>query len=208
MSQIFLVFQHKKRNNDSPIEGGVEAFFVFSQKKTNTTAIPRVNEISFDIYKKYSKGKSKNDFLFPRTERGNPISDVHFNKHIKTISKVLGFNRKVVIRVIGSKGRELQREEKQLWEVVSSHCGRKTFIKTLVLNEDYTTREIMSQTGHSSEKVFHQYYKLRERDLLKKVNFYLVNESEREAIALRAYNHLNQNRFDKSFDLIEKVKKN
>ena len=28
----------------------------------------------------------------------------------------------------------------------------------------------MSQTGHSSEKVFHQYYKLRERDLLKKVN--------------------------------------
>ena len=163
-------FQHKKRNNDSPIEGGVEAFFVFSQKKTNTTAIPRVNEISFDIYKKYSKGKSKNDFLFPRTERGNPISDVHFNKHIKTISKVLGFNRKVVKRVIGSKGRELQREEKQLWEVVSSHCGRKTFIKTLVLNEDYTTREIMSQTGHSSEKVFHQYYKLRERDLLKKVN--------------------------------------
>jgi integrase len=163
-------FKHSKRNSQSNLQDGVEAFFVFYQKKTNKKATPRVNEISFEIYKKYSRGKSKGDYLFPRTPKGNPISDVKFNKHIKTICRVLGFDRKIVVRKLGSKGVEVDREPQPLWELVSSHTGRKTFIKTLVLNGNYSTAEIMAQTGHKSERVFQNYYKIEERDLLLKPN--------------------------------------
>jgi len=163
-------FKHKKRSKSSTLEDGVEAFFEFPQKKTNMPAIPRVNEVSYEIYKKYSRGKKRDDYLFPRTQRGNFISDVHFNKHIKRICERLNFNRVVVKKRLGSKGKELGSSEKRLWEVVSSHTGRKTFIKTLVLNGNFTTAQIKSQTGHLSERSFEGYYKITERDLMLKPN--------------------------------------
>ena len=49
------------------------------------------------IYKKYSRGKQKGDYLFPLTKRGNQISSVKINLYIKQICKTLGFNRKIVI---------------------------------------------------------------------------------------------------------------
>jgi len=179
-------FKHSKRNETSILEGGVEAFFTFYQKKTNKKATPRVNEVSFEIYKKYSRGKTHQDYLFPRTSQGKQISDVKFNKHIKNICRSLGFDRKYIERKLGSKGKEKGRTTKELWELVSSHTGRKTFIKTLVLNGNYSSGEIMVQTGHKSERVFQNYYKIEERDLLlkpnslflkKKSNFY-VNSSD------------------------------
>lgn len=163
-------FIHKKRSKDSILEGGVEGFFRFYQKKTNITATPRVNEVSFDIYRKYSKGKSKEDYLFPRTERGNSMSDQKFNKHIKQICKVIGLNRRIHKRVIGSKGKEISSESKYLWEMVSSHIGRKTFIKTMVMDKNFSTEEIMKMTGHKSDRVFHNYYSIEEEDLLLKPN--------------------------------------
>jgi len=163
-------FKHKKRSESSPIEGGVEAFFQFHQIKTNQIATPRVNEVSYDIYKKYSRGKSGDDYLFPRTPRGNSMSDQKFNKHIKQICKTIGLKRKIIVRTLGSKGIEVKKEEKQLWEVVSSHIGRKTYIKTMVLDKNFTPQEIMKMTGHKSDRVFHKYYSIEERDLLKKPN--------------------------------------
>ena len=163
-------FKHKKRSDLSTLEGGVEAFFIFSQKKTNYYATPRVNEVSFEIFKKYSRGKTKEDYLFPRSENGNPIFDTKFNHHIKKICKTIGLKRKVTVRKIGSKGLELEKQDLELNQVISSHTGRKTFIKTLVLNSEFSTKEIMVQTGHKSEHIFHSYYRLKEDDLLLKPN--------------------------------------
>ena len=162
--------KHKKRSENSPIKGGIEAFFQFHQKKTNQIATPRVNEVSFDIFKKYSRGKTRDDYLFPRTSRGNSISDQKFNKHIKQICKTIGLNRRIVVRTLGSKGVEINKEDKYLWEVVSSHIGRKTYIKTMVLDKNFTPHEIMKMTGHKSDRVFHKYYSIEEHDLLKKPN--------------------------------------
>ena len=78
--------------------------------------------------------------------------------------------RKVTVRKIGSKGLELEKQELELSQVISSHTGRKTFIKTLVLNSEFSTKEIMVQTGHKSEHIFHSYYRLKEDDLLLKPN--------------------------------------
>lgn len=179
-------FVHKKRSETSHLKDGVEGFFRFYQKKTNQIATPRANEVSFDIYRKYSNGKSNEDFLFPRTERGNPFSDVKFNKHIKKICKTIGLKRRITVRTLGSKGVEVNRVEKYLWEEVSSHIGRKTYIKTMILGKHFSTQEIMKMTGHKSERVFNKYYSIEERDLMlkpnspfiKKQSNYLLNSKE------------------------------
>ena len=110
-------FYHGERSKISTLEGGVEGFFKYYQKKTKIDAIPRVNEVSFEIYKKYSRGKSKGDYLFPLTESGNFISDVKFNKHIKKICKIIGLNRTFVERKLGLSGKELSRKGKKFMNV-------------------------------------------------------------------------------------------
>ena len=59
--------------------------------------------------------------------------------------------------------------KKHLYDVVSSHCGRRTFIMGLI-NKGLGYKEIMSLSGHSSQKVFDGYYKVLNKDLLKNNN--------------------------------------
>ena len=162
-------FYHGERSSNSTIKDGVEGFFKYYQKKTKTEAIPRVNEVSFEIYKKYSRGKKKGDYLFPLTTNGNFISDIKFNKHIKKICKIIGLNRPFVVRTIGSSGKELTREGKKLYEVMKSHVGRRTYIYNMVMDGNFTNNELMTMTGHKKTEVFQSYFKLKE-EIHKKPN--------------------------------------
>lgn len=162
-------FYHTKRSSTSTLEDGVEAYFKFYQKKTNRDSIPRVNEVSYEIYKKYSRGKTKDDYLFPLTENGNFISDVKFNKHIKKICKIIGLNRPFIERRVGISGKEIESKTKKLHEVIKSHVGRRTFIYNMVMDGNYTTEELKVQTGHKKTDVFNSYFKLKE-EIHKKPN--------------------------------------
>ena len=162
-------FYHAKRSSTSTLEDGVEAYFKFYQKKTNRDSIPRVNEVSYEIYKKYSRGKTKDDYLFPLTENGNFISDVKFNKHIKKICKIIGLNRPFIERRVGISGKEIESKSKKLHEVIKSHVGRRTFIYNMVMDGNYTTEELKVQTGHKKTDVFNSYFKLKE-EIHKKPN--------------------------------------
>jgi hypothetical protein len=162
-------FYHAKRSSTSTLEDGVEAYFKFYQKKTNRDSIPRVNEVSYEIYKKYSRGKTKDDYLFPLTENGNFISDVKFNKHIKKICKIIGLNRPFIERRVGISGKEIESKTKKLHEVIKSHVGRRTFIYNMVMDGNYTTEELKVQTGHKKTDVFNSYFKLKE-EIHKKPN--------------------------------------
>ena len=162
--------QHTKRNSNSPIKDNIDGYFKFYQKKTNTIATPRLNEVSFLIYSKYSRGKKNGDYLFPKTKQGNQISAVKINKQIKLICKTIGLNRRITKRKLGSKGVEVQSERKYLWELVATHIGRKTYIKTMVLDKNFSTQELMKMSGHLTDDVFHKYYSINEEDLLKKTN--------------------------------------
>ena len=162
-------FYHAKRSSTSTLENGVEAYFKFYQKKTNRDSIPRVNEVSYEIYKKYSRGKTKDDYLFPLTENGNFISDVKFNKHIKKICKIIGLNRPFIERRVGISGKEIESKSKKLHEVIKSHVGRRTFIYNMVMDGNYTTEELKVQTGHKKTDVFNSYFKLKE-EIHKKPN--------------------------------------
>lgn len=162
-------FYHGKRSKTSTLEGGVEGFFKFYQKKTKTESIPRVNEVSYEIYKKYSRGKTKKDYLFPLTENENFISDIKFNKHIKKICGIIGLKRPIRRRRIGNSGTEVKSDVKPLHEVISSHSGRYTYIYNMVIDGNYTTQELKRMTGHKTDRVFHGYYKLKE-EIHKKPN--------------------------------------
>lgn len=162
-------FYHGKRSKNSTLDGGVEGFFKYYQRKTKTESIPRVNEVSYEIYKKYSRGKKKGDYLFPQTERGNFISDIKFNKHIKTICEIIGLKRTMRIRKLGNSGKEVRSDIKPLHEVISSHSGRKTYIYNMVIDGNYNTQELKRMVGHKTDKVFHGYYKLKE-EIHKKPN--------------------------------------
>ena len=122
----------------------LRVFLSIIKRKQKQRAIPRVNEVSFEIYKKYSRGKKKGDYLFPLTTNGNFISDIKFNKHIKKICKIIGLNRPFVVRTIGSSGKELTREGKKLYEVMKSHVGRRTYIYNMVMDGNFTNNELMT----------------------------------------------------------------
>ena len=73
------------------------------------------------------------------------------------------------------KGTEISVE---LYEKVSSHIGRKTFIREQI-ESGTPPRVIMSMTGHKSQKVFDGYYNILKGDRMKnndkiKVNIYIV----------------------------------
>ena len=104
--------------------------------------------------------------------------DVHINKHLKGICKTIGLKRKVEKINLGSKGIELSNEKKELWELVSTHIGRRTYIKTKVLESRYSVKEIMKMTGHKNQNVFNAYYAIEDKDLLKRRNEPLTKESD------------------------------
>ena len=64
--------------------------------------------LSYEIYKKYSRGKSKSDYLISRTENGDFISDVKsWPKHIKKICKIIGLVRPFIQIKRGINGKVL-----------------------------------------------------------------------------------------------------
>lgn len=131
----------------------------------NTVKVPR-NKMTYEIYKKYSTGKNLEHHIFPRTRYGNGISNQKFNDYIKEVCRIVGLNRKVTKTEWNLQGEEIKenKEYPKLWEVVASHIGRKTFIKTHTLIGT-PVRTIMKMTGHKSRKVFDGYYSVDDEEL-------------------------------------------
>ena len=124
--------------------------------------VPR-NKLVQKIWIKYSKGKHGHHFLFPRNELGNGISNNKFNKYVKDVCRIVGLNRRIKEINWDLKGSVESSKTKPLHEMVTSHIGRKTFIKEQVLREA-PTRVIMSMTGHKIRKVVDGYYEILDKE--------------------------------------------
>lgn len=136
------------------------SIFTWIQQKTNQRVSVPVNTISGSIFEKYSRGKSLKQNLFP------PLSNQKFNKTIKYLFKDLNFNRLLTNpKKIGSK--VVDKEEKFLWEVISSHSGRRTFIKNLIELGTMDYKTIMKLSGHKSLSEFQKYISVTKNDLIK-----------------------------------------
>ena len=124
--------------------------------------VPR-NRLVFEIWRKYSKGKHGQHYLFPRTELGNSISNNKFNKYIKDVCRIVGLNREINQRDWDLVGTIEKTERLPLWSLVSSHIGRRTFVREQI-ERGVPTRIIQSMTGHKSRKVFDMYYEVLDKE--------------------------------------------
>jgi len=160
-----------------------KVFVVFNMEKSKTNKQIRVpiNQLTYDIIRKYSKDKhinqdyrkfnESNEYLFPRTKFGNPISNQKFNKHSQEICKIIGINENVRTYKVDLNNKIIEDTDKMIpkWKKCSSHIGRRTFIREHI-ELGTPIRTIMSLSGHSSQKVFDGYYKVLNKDLLKNNN--------------------------------------
>jgi site-specific recombinase XerD len=146
------------------------AFSWIQQKTNKRVQVPR-NDISEYIFRKYSKGKSLKQNLFPS------LSIQKFNKSLKFVLKELKFNRLVTYpKKIGSK--VVDTNEKFLWELISSHSGRRTFIKNMIDMGTMDYHTIMKMSGHRTISQFQKYISVSPHDLSKgKHLFKLDNKS-------------------------------
>ena len=124
--------------------------------------VPR-NRLVYEIWKKYSNGKHGQHYLFPRTELGNSISNNKFNKYIKDVCRIIGLNREINQRDWDLVGTIEKTERLPLWSLVSSHIGRRTFVREQI-ERGVPTRIIQSMTGHKSRKVFDMYYEVLDKE--------------------------------------------
>jgi integrase len=119
---------------------------VRDQKNTNKSLEVPLNDFSKYILKKY-------DYNLPS------ISNQKFNDYIKEVFKELGYNENIkkTIKI----GKDLIEEINPLYERISSHTARRSFI-TIMKNKKIPDKIIMGYTGHRSLEVFNKYYKPNE----------------------------------------------
>ena len=92
----------------------------------------------------------------------------YFNKYLKLIMKQIGFNEKYTYNF--TKGGVLVTETKEKWQLISSHTARRSAATNMYLTGRMRTFEIMSLTGHKSEKNFFRYIKVTAEDKAKAIS--------------------------------------
>lgn len=117
------------------------------KNKDKSLEIP-LNDFSIYLLKKY-------DYQLPK------ISNQKFNDYIKEVFQILGYNEP--IKKTMKLGRDIIEEINPLYERISSHTARRSFI-TIMKNNKIPDKVIMSYTGHRSLEVFNKYYKPNNED--------------------------------------------
>lgn len=155
-----------QKSNIETIEG--ESMFVISTQKTDVICAIPVNIFPFTkvILDSYP------DELPILTKRNFNI----INRVLKDICQKAGLNR-ITDEVVWK--RQKTTIQKRLFERVSPHTSRRTFVTTL-LNKGYSENEIKKMTGHKSAASFSQYDK--QKAVENAVNISKTNNRKLKAI--------------------------
>ena len=91
------------------------------------------------------------------------ITSTKLNKHIKEIGKLIPDLQKEesISMVVG--GQDITITKKR-YELLASHCGRRTFATLMYMSNKYPTHQIMAITGHKKESTFLNYVKATDID--------------------------------------------
>lgn len=134
----------------------------FTQEKTeNAVVVPIIFDEVYAIAEKYN-------YDFPR------ISDVIINRYIKDIAKELSDSvpslAEKMRTTLDSKEQRLEEAGKVVferdakgyvvkprYEMITTHTARRSCITNLYLRNIFTTAQLMSISGHKSEKAFNEY---------------------------------------------------
>jgi len=125
-------------------------------KKTNKKVIIPIHDYIKEIYKRYDGDVSPNVCL------------QHFNRYVKKICKKVGINDTITFSY--TRGGKLITETKEKWELISSHTARRSAATNMYLTGRMKTYEIMSITGHTTEKSFFRYIKVTGENISKQLS--------------------------------------
>lgn len=121
--------------------------------KTKEHLVIPYNNFSKNILEKYAQQKHfDNDSVL------HVISNQKYNKYIKELCKLAGIDRPYVESyMVGNE--EIRTKPRPLYEVISSHCARRTFV-TIALYLGIPAEVVMEYTGHKSHEILELYYKI------------------------------------------------
>lgn len=126
-----------------------DGFITFRQQKTNTKVTIPLHPVVLEILEKYN-------YQMPA-----PITNQRFNEFVKIACQMAGINStESMTRTVGGK---LITEQFEKWEHVSSHTGRRSFC-TNMYKRGLPTLMIMSISGHTTEKSFLKYIKVKQEE--------------------------------------------
>ncbi len=156
--------------NDMNFDKETQLISWIQQKTDKRVSVP-LNDIGGFIFKKFSSGKSLTQPLFPK------ISQQKFNKQLKNLLKDLKFNRMISRpRRVGSELVDV--EEKPLWELISSHSGRRGFVKNSIDMGEMDYQTIMKLSGHKTFSEFSKYISVTTIDTMKVRGLYQTTTEE------------------------------
>lgn len=141
------VFKLRKNN----INGDV---ITLTAKKTKKATTIYLNELSKKIIDEYK------DFPFKDNKALPVLSNQKMNKYLKELCCFAGINIPVTISYMV--GEELIEETYPKYELMGSHCGRRTFV-SLAIAKGATPEEVMRITGHSCYNAMKPYIGLNDK---------------------------------------------
>lgn len=150
-----------KLDNYQFSEDRTEGYIVFRMEKSRLgkqVKVP-INRLTFEIWKKYSKNKTRTDYIFPKSMGGNLVSNQKMNKQIKEIGKIVKLERLVSNPKFDIEGKVVKNSDTRepIHQLLTTHIMRRTFIREGIENK-IPTHIMMSMSGHSTEKVFRRYF--------------------------------------------------
>ena len=141
-------------------------------QKTVDGLIIELNDYSRAILKRYEKIDLPEDKALP------VISNVKMNEHLKTMGRLAGMDEPQ--RIVYFKGNQRYEEVLPKWAVLTTHCGRRTFIIN-ALRLGVPAEVIMKWTGHNDFKAMKPYVKIVDKlkaSEMKKFNAPKVQEKK------------------------------
>lgn len=142
-----------------------------AQKTGQRKRIP-LSDDPMRILSKYPKVPDEDDpRLFPK------ISNQKFNEHMKEVGKLAGLTGDWIIET--QSGRERTRTTVKKYEVLASHCGRRTFT-TLCLRKGMSPEDIRAVTGHTTAGMMMKYVKFDDESKREKMS--LLNNGQHHGV--------------------------
>ncbi|WP_395772622.1 tyrosine-type recombinase/integrase [Arenimonas sp.] len=173
------------------------------QQKTKDEVPIIENQLSKQLYRKYSKGKSVLQYLFPLNclksdfTRQNYLTKV--NLHLKEIGEILKFNNSVyTIRRVGKN--PTKNPSVPFYKLMSFHMGRRTHA-TIGNKLGVDMKSISQQMGHSSMSMTSKYIG-KDDDKLKSL-FDFINPSVKKELLAK---NVNGNSLESKLEYLKSMK--
>lgn len=142
--------------SDNIQNGALKYIAQKTQKRQQVITVPLAQK-ALDLLEKYKDPERKT--LFPY------ISSQNYNDMIKTAAKIAGLDRQII--TIDNTG---QKQFKPLYDVISSHCARRTFIGILY-KKTKDVNVIASMSGHAeNSRAFARYRAIDDDDKKELIN--------------------------------------